>query len=602
MAVSRRAFVRTVTVAGATAAVAPHLGFEAEQVLATQAQGSTATPTPEAIALQRMAYGPRPGDIATVKQLGLAAYIEQQLAPDHIDDTACQQRVDAAQFKQVYGTVNELRSVSATLSKSTTDLWPLIRDDNPFQERNLPWQLVRIATLIQAVYSKRQLKEVMVEFWHNHFNVRPDSDNAISVAFPDHDRAIRKNCFGNFRAFLEEVGRSTAMLYDLDNASNIASGGEGGNENYARELFELHTLGSDNYLEFYSDRTQIGTVSYNGETFARGYIDDDVYETARCFTGWTVSTGWWPQPQDTPNTGQFLYLSQWHDTSPKTVLLAPKDGNFLPNIGPRQSALADGKQIYDLLARHPGTARHICTKLARRLISDTPPSSVVDAAVAKWMATRDAPNQIEQVLRVILSSDEFQTTWGEKVKRPFEYVVGYLRATEAELSNDLDSLPTSDTDPTPDRTKGAYWNNFFWSFSNTGQRLFEWPTPTGHPDLASYWANSNSMLRCWNMLLYMSTNASWAPSFSIDLVGKTDMKQTCGQIVDFWIARLCGFTITPEVRQGLIDFLAMKVNGGDPSKPPAATKQEDANDPSTLNERLTGMVHLLAMSPDFQRR
>lgn len=609
MAVSRRRFIRTATVAGAAASAAPHLAQFLENTYESGiANAATAAPSPEAIAMHRMAYGPRPGDIAAVKAQGLDAYIDQQLNPSSIADGVCDQKIADAVFKVFYGTVNELRPIAPMLAKSATDLWAeVVVPNKPFGESSLPWQMVRVATLIRAVYSKRQLQEVMVDFWHNHFNVRPSAEREVSIGFPEHDRTIRQHCFGNFRTFLEAVGRSMAMLYDLDNVSNQAGGGEGGNENYARELFELQTLGSDNYLKFYEDRSQVGTITYNGEMFARGYIDEDVYEVARCFTGWSIASGRWPQPTGTPNTGDFIYLSAWHDTNPKTVLLVPKIGPngeqiYLPNIPRSQPDLKDGRDVYDMLANHPGTARTICTKLVRRLISDNPPQAVVDAAVAKWMATRTAPDQIKQVLRVILTSQEFKTTWGGKIKRPFEYVVAYLRATEAELPNDVDSLPTSETDPTPDRTKGGYWANIFWNMGNTGHRLFEWPTPTGHPDLASYWGNSNSMLRRWNLLSYLGVQSAWGGNCTINLIGKTDMTKPCAAIVDFWIDRLCGYSVAPGVRQGLIDFLALKVNSGDPSKPPAATKGEDANDPNTLIERLTSTVQLLAMSPDYQRR
>lgn len=610
MAVTRRRFVQNTTAASAAAVAAPYLLPQLTAAQEPEVILAAGTPAPEAIALHRMAYGPRPGDVARVKQIGLAAYIEEQLNPNPSDDAACTTRLNNIKLKIQYdmdmSSVNELRSIAPVLSKTTAELWAeVVVPDKPFAEYNIIWQMVRTAAYVRATYSKWQLNEVLVDFWHDHFNVRPNGDRSVSVGFPEYDRIIRQNAFGNFRTFLEAIGRSTSMLFDLDNASNIASGGEGGNENYARELFELHTLGSDNYLKFYSDRTKIGTITYGGETFARGYIDDDVYEAARCFTGWTVAYGSWPQPNGTPSTGQFLYLSQWHDTSPKTVLLVPQNGNYLPNIPARQPDLFDGKKVYDLLARHPGTARNICTKLVRRFISDTPPANVVEAAVAKWMATRDSADQIRQVLRVILTSDEFRMTWGAKLKRPFEYVIGYLRATEAELPSDVDSLPTSDTDPTPDRTKGGYWGNINWNMSQTGHRLFEWPTPTGHPDRASYWGNSNSMLRRWNLLSFFEQDYEWGGNAGIDLWAKTNMAKPCAEIVDDWIERLFGdrsFPVTPTVRQAVIDFLAMKINGGDPSKPPAATRNEDANNPDTLHERLEGTVHLLAMSPDYQRR
>lgn len=555
----------------------------------TNKQALQATPSPVAVALSRMAWGPRPGDVQAVTSMGLDQYIEQQLNPAAIDDSACDARIAATRQRIKYGAgtgypASDTLQPLALLSQTTAQLWSRSQYNIPqdWQERMRPWNEVRIAMWLRAMYSKRQLQEVLVDFWHNHFNVSASSDAAISAAFPTYDRdVIRKNCFGNFRVFLEDVAKSTAMLYFLDNVSNKAGGGEGGNENYARELFELHTLGSDNYLKFFDDRTEIGT---DQDGNARGYIDDDVYETARCFSGWTVANGYWERP--TQNTGEFLYDPSWHDTAQK-IVLSPNGRSNIPRNLP---ALEDGRRVLTLLANHRGTARHLCTKLCRRLIADDPPQTVIDAAVETWMATRDAPDQIKQVVRVILRSSEFQTTWGQKIKRPFEMIVSYLRATNAELQDDY-------IDPTnPDR--GYNWASLGWQLRNMGHRLFEWPTPTGHPDVQSYWASTDGMLRRWNLPYWVTQ--WWSGNVQIDLQTQTPAGATCTQIVDFWIDRLCGFALTPTTRQALIDFMAQ---GGNPNQPPKPTSREpDWNDPAALIDRLNSMVQLLAMTPEFQMR
>src|SRR5262245_22530750 len=294
MSVSRRRLLGSPIALGASAAPQP---------VAPTATISATLPPLEIIALNRMGYGPRPGDVAAFQALGptpdaqFQAYVEQQLNPDAIDDGACDVRIAAARLKIKYDAdsqgrypaLHEARPL-VNLGKQTAELWPLRNYDTPmaYAERVRPFDEVRCAAWHRAVYSKRQLKELLVEFWHNHFNINGPSEPAIYVTFPVYDRdVIRKNCLGNFRTFLEDVAKSTAMLYYLDNVSNKAGGGEGGNENYARELLELHTLGSDNYYKFYNDRTQIPTIQYNGITYVAGYIDDDVYEAARSFTGWT---------------------------------------------------------------------------------------------------------------------------------------------------------------------------------------------------------------------------------------------------------------------------------------------------------------------------
>ncbi|CAA9253944.1 MAG: FIG00501383: hypothetical protein [uncultured Chloroflexia bacterium] len=419
MPVSRRTFLTgSATLAAAT--LQPEPGYTASPSapapVAPTSNATGALPSPAVIALNRMAYGPRPGDIGSVTNMGLASYVEQQLNPQGIDDSACEARIAAARMRITYsagdgyGACNELRPLT-TLNKSVSELWRLSRWDIKMagHERMLPFEEVRAATWIRAVHSKRQLQEVMVDFWHNHFNVYPVSASAISCAFPAYDRTvIRKHSLGNFRTFLEAVATSPAMLYYLDNVSNKAGGGEGGNENFARELIEIHTLGIDAYLKFYDDRRNIGD---DGKGNARGYIDDDVYETARCFTGWTVANGAWNgRDGDLPSTGEFLYEQNWHDTSSKTVL--SPDG--YPNVPRNQPNMSDGRRVLDMLARHPATARHLCTKLCRRFIADDPPQRVIDAAAAEWPAHVNLPDQIKRVMRVILLSEEFSSTWGKR--------------------------------------------------------------------------------------------------------------------------------------------------------------------------------------------
>jgi uncharacterized protein (DUF1800 family) len=378
-----------------------------------QAPAAVTPPSPEVIALNRMGYGPRDGDVERVKSIGLTAYIDEQLNPGAIDDSACDALIAGARLKIRYGAapteVIEARPL-ITLGQEVQQLWAeRVNTSVPYQEYIRPADEVKLAAWICAVHSKRQLQELLVEFWHNHFNVSAYSDRAISATFPVYDRIMRRNCLGNFRTFLEEVGRSAAMMHYLDNASNRAGGGEGGNENYARELFELHTLGSDNYLKFYDKRGKIPLITYGDKDYPRGYVDDDVYEAARCLTGWTIANGYWDGKDN--DDGSFLFREDWHDGAPKTVLapkpIADKEIGPEPNVYNKLDPLKEGQMVFDLLANHPGTARHLCTKLCRRLIADSPPQSVIDAAVSVWMANVGAADQIKQVVRAILTSAEF---------------------------------------------------------------------------------------------------------------------------------------------------------------------------------------------------
>jgi uncharacterized protein (DUF1800 family) len=579
----------------AAAAVAHNLVGEPE-IAEAAACHTPPTATPVAVAMGRLANGASPQDTQAFQALGSTpddryeAWVAQQLNPAAIPDQECDSRLASTQLKIRYDAVNEIRPL-ALLNAPNDQLWARASGSMSMDwaERMRPYDEVRVATWIRAVTSRRQLFEVLVDFWHNHFNVRATSDAVIAATWPVYDRIIRANALGNFRTFTEQVGKSVAMMYYLDNVSNRAGGGEGGNENYARELFELHTLGSDNYLKFYDNRGQIETASVNGEVYPVGYIDDDVYEAARCFTGWTIANG----RDGRPNNGAFLYRGDWHDTAPKTVL-APRPMPGLapaPNIPARQRDLKDGEDVYDLVCFHPGTARHLCTKLARRLIADNPPQTVVDAAVEVWLANRGAPDQLLKVVRAILLAPECRATFGEKIRRPLDAIWAYMRATNAQL-------PSDELAPEGDARRGGYWSSLFNLADQTGHRLFGWDTPTGHPDTISYWANTNGMLTRWNS--YYSITQSWAGNVQIDIIGQTPMTASCAAIVDHWAARLCPFPLADNVRSSLIFFLA---NGGDQSQPPQPSRRApDWGDAEGVRDRVRAMVQLLAMSPDFLLR
>jgi uncharacterized protein (DUF1800 family) len=557
-------------------------------------QTGMVAPSVEVIALHRMGYGPTPNDIERVRSMGFVTYVDEQLNPSVIDDTACENRVRNVKLKIKYGAASDGSYPARhealpliTLNQTTSDLWKerLLPKNKAWAERVRPADEVRVATWVRAVHSKCQLRELMVDFWHNHFNVNAYADTPISVTFPVYDSLIRNNCLGNFRTFLEAVAKSTAMMYFLDNASNKAGGGESGNENYARELLELHTLGADSYLGFVEDRSSVGTISYNGQMYVRGYTEDDIFEAARCLTGWTIANGHWELPSSVPNTGEFFYYNVWHDAGRKMILNIDCSQNVTRN----QPPLKDGQDLFNLLASHPNTARHICIKLCRRLIADNPPQTVVNAAISTWMANINSPDQIKQVVRTILLSDEFRLIWGQKMKTPFKAIISYLRATNATLPDDYVD--------TTNANKGSYWSGILWNMSTSGHNLFSWPTPTGHPEMAGYWTSTNGLLRRWNLPYILSQE--WGGNIKINLKGQTNLQSSCVQIVDFWIKRLCGFAINSTLRQELISFMAQ---GGDPNLPPKPLSgTPDWNDPNAITDRLISMVQLLAMYPDFQK-
>ncbi len=525
-------------------------------------------PSPEVVALNRMGYGARSGDIAEVKKKGLARYIEEQLNPVDSQDTLLKAQLAKATLKikykakaGKYGAMNEDRPLRL-LNASIEELWKLSnRKKTPNKERNRPAQEVMVATWLRATYSKWQLREVMAEFWHNHFNVSVQTDWRIALTMPVYDReVIRKNCFGNFRAFLEDVAKSTAMQYYLDNVYSKASPA---NENYARELFELHTLGADHYLNHLYDQWRQVPGATNGKP--SGYIDEDVYEAARAFTGWTIADGSRIKGGERlPNTGKFHYYEGWHDNYQKRVLGTEFSSN--------QPPMADGKKVLDLVAYHPGTAKFICTKICRRLVADNPPQALIDKAVATWMKHQKSPDQIKQVLRTILNSPEFTQNWGDKVKRPFELVISFLRATDAQI--------------TPHR-------NMHYLLVNMGYQMFQWATPTGHPDVASYWINSNMMLTRWNIMSTLVFGRRWHKSVKFNLKAQTPQSaQSAFQITDYWIERILGSKVKPQTRNLLANYLA---GGGSASEPPFGNPKE-------VKFRLEAMISLIGMTPEFQWR
>ena len=510
--------------------------------------GDTGTPL-EVIALNRLAFGPRPSDWAAFQALGntpeerLNAFLEQQLNPDTVDDSACDARLAAQNFR--------------TLHKPLETLWQdhFVNGDSPpadftgsaWEWRTLPVREAEAATFIRALYSERQLLEVMVKFWHHHFNVYA-WDYWIGPTFVHYDRdVIRAHALGNFRELLGAVAKSPAMLFYLDNATSSRAGP---NENYARELFELHTLGAEHYLGV---RRQEMVPGYPDAPV--GYVDDDVYEATRCLTGWRVADGRW----NAPSTGQFYYDDTWHDRFRKLVL-----GRYMPP----DRGIEDGEEVLDVLATHPGTARHIARKLCRRLVSDTPPESLVQQAADVFLSTRDRPDQIKAVVRTIVQSEAFRTTWGEKIKRPFELAVSAMRAVQADL-----------TDFTP---------SFRWWYGQMGQPLFAWRPPNGYPDVAAPWTGSASMLHRWRFTnrLFLGMDG-----VQVDVLSQTpaDVK-TPNALVDFWTQRVLGRPPAESTRRELVDFIAQ---GRNPDLPLPDDER---------TARLPHMVALMLMSPDFQWR
>lgn len=430
----------------------------------------------------RLGYGPRASQYENLLKLGPNGWIEQQLAAPATDDSETQKRLDAFRLKIKYDAapgkweaMDELRPLS-TLNKPIEQLWPLFDPQKPSngQEKGRPRSEVIAATLMRAVYSPYQLREIMVQFWHDHFHVNAFADEHISVALPTYDRdVIRKHAFGNFREMLEAVASSTAMQYYLSNHSSRAGAA---NENYARELFELHSFGRENYLNDHYDRWR--DVPGAAEGRPAGYIDQDVYEAARAFTGWTVEDGATiDNGRKLPATGKFTYVENWHDGYQKRVLASEFD--------PFAPPMADGRKVLEMIAAHPATAHHMATKICTRLVGSTPPASLTSRIADLWQKTSKAKDQITQIVRAIVTSDEFWQSRGGKVKRPLALMASYVRIM------DIDFTPTE---------------GLFNQLANAGQKLFGAPTPVGQADDNATYIGSNAMRNRWHLVLGLAQN------------------------------------------------------------------------------------------------
>ncbi len=417
------------------------------------------------------------------------------------------------------------------------------------------WETER-TTFIRAVYGKRQLESVLADFWHNHFNIYGPEYWSAPV-WMHHDRdVIRPHVLGHFRTFLEAIATSFPMMLYLDGYGNTVSGP---NENFARELFELHGLGAENYFGV----ARQDEVPLDADRRPAGYVDDDVYETTRAFTGWGVDF----------TTGTFRYYPERHDRFQKYVL-----GKF---IRADQSQLKDGRDVLDAVAFHPGTARYVSRKLCRRLIADDPPARVVQEAAEVFLAKKDEPDQLRHVVRTILLSPEFRTTWGAKVKRPFEYIVSAFRATQTELSFALYHQPS---------------DHFVAMFNQAGQPLFQWVTPDGYPDVREKWLGSNTIVGRWRLSNWLNDVKNWwGGSYApFDPVAQIPAGvRSSRAIVDFWISRLFGRPLPAATREAVVEFMA---RGRDPEM------EYRGFDDDTLRERIWGTLALLMTCPEFLER
>ena len=424
----------------------------------------------EALTLNRFGFGPRPGDVAAMSG-NLNGWLQNQLAGPQGDSdkttwSLSQSKLQISYTRQADGVaVSENRTLNY-LNATQAQLFPLTSSKNypDYAERIRPAVEVQGASFVRAVMSEYQVREALTMFWHNHFSVNAFADEFVGASFPVYDRILRANALGNFRVMLGQVTKSVTMMYYLNQQSSTS---QHPNENFAREVMELHTLGIINYY------------GRSGSS-AQGYTDDDVIALARVLTGWTIATGSVNASDGTrPNDGRFIFAPTFHDKAPKTLLGLSFDGT---------TGQAEGEAVLDTLANHPGTAKFLALKLCRYFVADNPPDILVQTIANVWQANVNAPDQIAQVVIAIINSPEFAGSAGSKVKDPFQLIVSGLRATQAPWTLNM---------------------NYIYAVQNMGYPLFSWPTPDGIPTDGSTWNGTEGMLQRWNTAISLFTNTAY---------------------------------------------------------------------------------------------
>jgi len=400
--------------------------------------------------LNRITLGVRPGDHARVSALGVKAFIEEQLAPQKLEDWMCE-RVIRHEFDSLADPEGTLLARQGDASDPLQALFPAMKDKGArvshlyeFKDKVLLEDLTR-ATVLRAVLSERQLYEVMVQFWTDHFNIDPSKAEAKWLKAADDRDVIRAHALGNFREMLRESAVSPAMLWYLDGRANRRVKPEDKpNENYARELLELHTLGVHG-----------------------GYTQQDVMEVARCLTGWTV------RDKKKFFKGRVEFQAWAHDDGAKRLLGV----EIAAGGGAR-----DLDRVLEIVVAHPSTARHVAEKLCRKFIADEPPEAAVAATAAAFARSG---GDVPTTLRALFATEEFwrQDGRGKKFKRPFHFVVSALRATNAET----------------DASKALVDY-----LVRLGHAPFRYSTPDGYPEAASHW--QSSLLWRWNFASALANN------------------------------------------------------------------------------------------------
>jgi hypothetical protein len=422
----------------------------------------------------RAGYGARSGERGYAESIGFEAYLEEQLDFANVPDS----ETDAL--------VSRLRIYHTPMSRlRRADYWRA-------------WMELVSSTLIRGVYTRRHLYEAMVEFWSDHFNIYIDGNSGLMphMKLVDDRDVIRPHALGTFRDLLYASARSPAMLYYLDNVyNNVWDPGDVAQENYARELLELHTLGVD-----------------------AGYTQQDVHDVARILSGWGARD--WGR-----RAGEFVFNPRAHDKGAKEVL---------GHVFPAGRGEDEVYELLDLLVSHPATATFIARKLVRRFVADDPPAGLVSQVAAAYGTDGD----IKAMLRVLFLSDEFRDLGtNAKLKRPHAFLLSALRGLDASL------VP-----------QNGMFEGLWWQLVLLGQPPYQWSPPNGYPDVAGAWAAN--LLPRWNFGVVLAFD--WMGGMvRIDWAGLRQQigSPEAAALVDAVADRLLDRALDAGLRDALIAFL-----------------------------------------------
>lgn len=587
--------------------------------------------------LNRTSFGLRPGDVELVAKMGLNAYLQCQLHPETIDDSAVEKelaRLPMLQMsdKDLVTIANkDVKKVVAALQKQGGKQNGQLPGDAPppqgqsredrikgflakYQpadgqktdgredpEKMSPMDRMKMimkddwhspagigqleqAKLVRAIDSNRQLQEVLVDFWGNHFNIDMKKGPCDVLKIIDDREVIRPHIWGSFRDLLEASAKSPAMLFYLDNATNSVERTMGPfeqsmreayikkvfgaappeekatatprkrggiNENYAREIMELHTLGVDG-----------------------GYTQKDVQEVARCFTGWTFDR----------QTGEFTFRAMQHDNGVKTVL-----GQTIPANG----GIKDGERVLDILCAHPATAHHIAYEMCQRFVSDEPPAALVDRIAAVF--TQSGGN-LRQVTEAILSSPEFisPANYRSKIKSPFEFAVSAIRASDSVLTTTpgapadkfvftVVGIGVKGRGQAADRISNNQTQPLAWRILELGEPIFACTPPTGYKEDSKTWVSPGALIERLNFAMALTEQRVRDVAFKPQaLLAHVDVDKP-EAVLDQCVGVLLHNQVTDATRKVLQESAL---------PPPGENKTVNPNK----------LVALILGSPEFQRK